>query len=280
MSVLLSKRQLLQTMRDLSKVEGVTAPELLKKHFLDRFLQTIQRSDYGNKFIVKGGMLISNLTGISSRVTADIDFNIRRIVLNQENLSVVIEEICKLSRPDALKFHFNRITKIRNEGLYGGYRVFIDVTFDGIRDVIKLDISAGDVITPGPVQMVFKVTGFEETFTSLAYNLETTLAEKIETILSRGDTNTRARDFYDVFVLMERFKDQINEKVLIKAIHRTTQHRETVSVMINAEVIIEEIEKSSLLKNAWKNYQKSAPYARLVTFQSTIDALRFWMSLL
>ena len=275
-----SRNQLLHTMRNLARTEGVAATDLLKKYFLDRFLQTLQRSRFKDQFIVKGGMLISNITGLSTRMTADIDFNVRNLDVRPDNLSVIINEICELIQPDALLFNLNRITQIRDNGPYGGYRAFIDVYFEGIKEHVKLDISSGDVITPGPITMTFTITGAEDVFTGLAYNLETVLAEKIETILTRSNTNSRARDFYDLYILVEMCKDQISQVVFKKAFHRTIENRETEFILANADMIMDEIEQSDNLVKVWKNYQKSTPYARSIDFQSTLKALRYFLSLL
>ena len=275
----ISSQKLLSNIRAISKKEGIPPQQLLKKYFLDCFLFTIQQSQYKQYFIVKGGMLFSALTGISTRTTIDIDFCIKVFPLEPKRIEITIRDICAISQSDNIQFIFNRIENIRDNGPYGGYRIFINVIFESIKEVIKLEISSGDIITPGPIQEKFSILGSDIEFDVLSYNIETLFAEKIETILSRGESNTRLRDFYDIFIIGNIFRSKVNKEIFKQALNVTLETRGSEEIINNFAKIISTIQQSSILEKAWGNYQRKTPYAKQIKYSDTIQTLIEWFEI-
>ena len=169
---------------------------------LECLLERLSVSKYKDKFVLKGGMLIAALVGIDNRATMDLDTTLRNLSLTQENVIKTITEICAIELDDEVIFIVKKTEPIRKDDIYGGLRVSIDAVYDTIITPLSIDVSTGDAITPSPVKYTFSGI-FDETkkIELWAYNIETVLAEKVETILRRGELNTRPRDFYDIHIL-------------------------------------------------------------------------------
>ena len=187
--------------RNLAREKDMSAQVVLQNYMFERFLERLSQSKYQDKFILKGGMLIAALVGIDNRSTMDMDATIKNYPVNIESLTKAITDICGVAIDDDVTFSFSGIDAIRDEDVYGGYRVSIIAEYDTITTPMQIDITTGDAITPKEVLYLFKMIFEEGTFGIWAYNIETVLAEKIETILRRGELNTRPRDFYDVYIL-------------------------------------------------------------------------------
>ncbi|TCT15988.1 nucleotidyltransferase AbiEii toxin of type IV toxin-antitoxin system [Natranaerovirga pectinivora] len=213
----------------------------------ERFLERLSISDYNDKFILKGGMLIAALVGIDNRATMDMDATIKNYPINSDALTKAINEICCLEVNDNVVFSFIGIDSIRDEDVYGGYRVSIKADYDTIITPIQIDITTGDAITPKEVFYLFKMIFEEGTIGVWAYNIETVLAEKVETIVRRGELNTRPRDFYDVYILTKTQK--FDNSVFVEALRKTAKHRETFHIFNDIEKRIEELQKSDSLKS-------------------------------
>lgn len=219
-------------------------------------------------------MLVSAIVGIDLRNTLDMDATIKGFNLNEENLKQILEEIIAINLKDNVSFEILMIKDIREEAEYSGYRVTLNGKFDNIFQKFKVDISTGDAITPKEIEYHFKLLFEDRQIGVLAYNLETVLSEKFEGIISKGIANTRARDYYDIYILMKFQKQNIDMKILKKAIINTFNKRETTYYLENITMQISEIENSDDLKEIWNNYKNKFSYANDISFQDTIDVIK------
>ena len=258
--------------RNIAKEKGISAQAILQHYFFEHFLDRLSRSEYRNNFVLKGGFLIAVITGLEQRSTMDIDVTIRSLPLGEKQIKTIIGEICIIPTDDNIKFNLTKITPIRDDTEYGGFRASLEAIYENITAPLSIDISAGDIITPKPVKRKFKSlfdTGLQ--FELFAYNYETILAEKIETILRRSVGNTRPRDFYDVYLITKTQK--YDTAILKKALSSTAKQRGTTGKIKNVPEILQAIKESSILKQHWVKYQQEYSYAKGLTFEDTINVL-------
>lgn len=258
--------------RWLANKNDMSAQVVLQNYMFERFLERLSKSRYKDKFILKGGILIAALVGIDNRATMDMDATIKNYPINVESLTNAINEICSIIIDDDVSFSLSGIEAIRDDDAYGGYRVSIVLKYDTITTPIKIDITTGDVITPKEILYVFKMLFEEGGFSVWAYNTETILAEKVETILRRGELNTRPRDFYDVYILTKT--QSLDYSVFVKALKSTATHRETTHIFDNMGSRLEEISHSEALKSRWLKYTKDYRYADGITYEDVLDVIR------
>jgi predicted nucleotidyltransferase component of viral defense system len=242
--------QLKALIRNFSEKKSITPEIILRNFMMERLLERISVSKYKNNFILKGGMLISAMVGIDTRATMDIDTVLKKRKLSEADIKAVIKEILTISIEDNVKLTFKNIEEIREEADYPGYRASIEAVLDKTKQTIKIDISTGDFVTPKEIKYNFQLMFEDRSIPILAYNVETVLAEKLETILSRGITNTRMRDFYDIYVLTKTHS--FDKKVFKSALEKTSDNRNTAPQVAEADRIIEVIETSSLMADLWK----------------------------
>lgn len=258
--------------RNLSKQKNTSAQVILQNYMFERFLERLSKSDYKNNFILKGGMLIAAIVGVDNRSTMDMDATIKNYPISIDSLTKAITEICEIGINDDVKFSLTRIETIRDDDIYGGYRVYIKAEYDTIITALSIDITTGDAITPKEVLYLFKMIFDEGTIGVWAYNIETVLAEKVETILQRGELNTRPRDFYDIYILVNT--QEFDKSVFTEALTKTVEHRNTIHVFDDIMKRIRAIETSKILKDRWIKYTKNYPYAKDISYENTIDALK------
>lgn len=263
--------QLKALVRNLSKVKNVEAEIILRNFMLERFLERVSVSDYKNSFILKGGMLIAAMVGIDTRTTMDMDTTIKGKTLSQSEISVFIENILRVPIDDGVSFALRGIEEIREEADYPGYRASIEAALDRTRQTLKVDITTGDFITPREIEYSFRLMFEDRVINILAYNLETVLAEKFETIITRGVTTTRMRDFYDIFILIAT--QNFDPEIFKAALQKTVTKRGTTEQMSDIESIVKIITDSTILIDLWQRYQKKFTYAADVSWGMTIDAL-------
>lgn len=258
--------------KNLAGQKNMSAQVVLQNYMFERFLERISKSPYQNKFILKGGMLIAALVGIDNRATMDMDATIKNYPLNIVSLSKALSEVCSVNVDDDVRFSFVKAEPIRDDDPYGGFRASIQSVYDTIVTPMQIDITTGDAITPGEVLYSLKKIFNEGTIDIWAYNIETVLAEKYETILRRVEFNTRPRDFYDIYILTktQRFDKGIFRKALIK----TAGHRETLHVLQDELKRIFVVENSSDLKLLWDKYRKNYAYASDISYQDIIEVLK------
>jgi predicted nucleotidyltransferase component of viral defense system len=259
--------------RNIAQEKNISAQVVLQNYMFERFLARLSVSEYKDTFILKGGLLIAAMVGLDTRSTMDMDATIRSYPLDEEHIRGAIEKICAMAADDRIDFQFIGIGPIRDDDNYGGFRVSINAIYEIINTPLSIDITSGDVITPKPIRRIFKPLFSEEKqFELWTYNVETILAEKIETILRRGEFNTRPRDFYDVYIIAKT--QCYNADILHQAISATASHRGTAEQIKPVLQILSTIAESSILKDRWKKYQNKYPYAKEISFEEIITVLR------
>lgn len=263
--------------RNIAKSKNIPAQVILQNYMFERFLNRLSVSEYKEKFVLKGGMLVAALVGLDNRATMDLDTTLKNLPLTPEAIEKALSEIFEIDLNDDVKFRLKSISPIREDDIYGGYRVALDAIYETIVTPMTIDVSTGDVITPNAVQ--FSFTGLfddELKFELWAYNIETVLAEKVETILRRSVFNTRPRDFYDAYILITTQK--FDKAVFAEALEKTIEHRGTRSQINDYMNTMTVIENSDALKKMWSNYQKQFDYAKDIGFDDVCDQIKSVLS--
>ncbi len=270
-------RQLKDLIRNLSKKKSADAQILMRNYMMERFLERISLSEYKDKFILKGGMLVAAMVGLDARATMDLDATIKGANVSLTDVETIISNIIAIPIDDGVSFCIKRISEIMEEADYPGVRVSMETKFDGVITPLKIDISTGDVITPKEIRYRFNLMLEDRTIEVWAYNLETVLAEKLETVISRNVTNTRMRDFYDIYILQKLYGEQLRKEVLWNALVATARKRGTLQQVESGDTkeVFDEVETSSVMENLWKTYQKNYYYAANISWQMVMQSIRF-----
>jgi len=242
-------RQLKDLIRNLSREKSADAQLLMRNYMMERFLERISLSEYRDKFILKGGMLVAAMVGLDARSTMDLDATVKGANVNVEEIENLISAIVSVPIDDGVKFQLKSISEIMDEAEYPGIRVSMTTTFDGVVTPLKIDISTGDAITPREVRYSFKLMLEDRSIDIWAYNLETVLAEKLETIITRTTTNTRMRDFYDIYILDQLHGNTLNRQTLYDALLATAKKRGTERHLAEAVDVLNEVESSPVMQN-------------------------------
>lgn len=270
-------RQLKDLIRNLSKKKSADAQILMRNYMMERFLERISLSEYKDKFILKGGMLVAAMVGLDARATMDLDATIKGANVSLTDVETIISNIIAIPIDDGVSFCIKRISEIMEEADYPGVRVSMETKFDGVITPLKIDISTGDVIIPKEIRYRFNLMLEDRTIEVWAYNLETVLAEKLETVISRNVTNTRMRDFYDIYILQKLYGEQLRKEVLWNALVATARKRGTLQQVESGDTkeVFDEVETSSVMENLWKAYQKNYYYAANISWQMVMQSIRF-----
>lgn len=267
-------KQMKDLVRNLSKKTGVEAHVLIRRFMMERLLERISLSKYSHCFILKGGMLVSSFVGIDLRGTMDIDTTIKGLPVTIDDMERIVREIMEIPVEDGVTFQIKRIGNIMDDDEYGGVRIAMEAYLDQSVTPLKLDISTGDVITPGEIRYAYPLMFEDRMITIMAYPLETVLAEKAETILSRATLNTRMRDYYDVYILVENCWDSIRTDSLRTAIRATAEKRGSAFLLNSAGQILAAIRDSKELQALWVNYQEKNEYAAKCDWDMAITAVQ------
>lgn len=250
-----TSKQLKDKVKNISKGDNEVAKTLLRNFMMERFLERVSVSKYQNNFILKGGMLVASIIGVNLRATMDIDTTVKALPLNQEDARNIIEEICSIPLEDNVTFKIISVKEIMEEFDYPGIRMMLEATLDHMRQSIKIDISTDDVITPRAIQYEYKLMFEDRSISVLTYNIETLLAEKMQTILVRGIANTRMRDFYDVYEILKVNSVQVDEEVLKRAFEATCVKRNTILNKIIIKNVLVDIGKDVGLQELWGRFR-------------------------
>lgn len=259
--------------RNIAKAKNIPAQVILQNYMFERFLVRLSKSRYKEKFVLKGGMLVAAIVGIDNRATMDLDTTLKNLPITPETIEKALKEIFEINLDDDVKFGLKGISSIREDDIYGGYRVALDAIYETIVTPMTIDVSTGDVITPKAVK--FDFTGIfddELKFELWAYNIETILAEKIETILRRSMFNTRPRDFYDAYILITT--QNFERTIFAEALEKTIEHRGTRNQISDFNSTMDVIASSTDLRKMWNNYQKQFAYAKDISFEDTCGVIR------
>ena len=265
--------QLKARMKKLSKEKHISAQLLLQNYMMERLLERISQSRYKEYFIIKGGFLIAAMVGLDTRATMDIDATIKGYPVTEKTIKTMFEEICDIYIPDDIVFEFKHIGEIREGDEYTGYRVSVTANYAPMAVPLKLDITTGDVITPKEISFAYPMMLEDRTISVLAYNLETILAEKLESVISRSDQNTRPRDYYDIYILYRLWKNNVNMHNLQCALKATGGKRGSVNLLTEYKRIMEVVVNSEVMSKQWKKYQKDFAYASEVSFKDACNTV-------
>ena len=250
-----TSRQLKALVRNISKGDSAKAQIIIRNYVMERFLERLSLSNYRDKLILKGGALVSAIVGLDNRSTMDVDATVKNMPLSEESARKAIEDITGIKIDDGMVFEIKSVEPIMDEADYPGIRVILETTLETMRTPLKIDFSSGDAITPHEVSYSFKLLFENRTISILAYNLETVLAEKLETLFARGTANSRMRDFYDIFALETTQSHNIDVVVLKKAFNNTSDKRGSSAVVQSMSLILDEIENSSDMMDLWVSFE-------------------------
>ena len=252
--------QLKDKIKNLSGGNGSKAQLLLRNYMMERFLARISISKYKDNFILKGGMLVSAVVGVQARATMDIDTTVKALPLNLADTKRIIEEIASIDIQDGITFEIKKTSEIMEEHDYPGIRIVMDAYLQKLKQAIKIDVSTGDEITPEAIRYSYKLMFDQGEISIWTYNLETLMAEKLETVIARGVANTRMRDFYDIHTIWAEKEKGINVDTLKEAFQNTAKKRNTIHLIESSLSIIEDVERSSDLKKSWINFRLESVY--------------------
>jgi predicted nucleotidyltransferase component of viral defense system len=259
--------------KNLALKNHVPAQAVLQNFMLERLLERISLSRYKDMLILKGGLLIASMVGIQNRTTMDMDATLRGYPLTEEAIQTAFLEICAIKLDDGVILNLDHISPIREDDEYGGYRTAILAKFESIHTPLKIDITTGDEITPNAIRYAFPSSFESKMIEVWAYNIETILAEKVETIFRRSVLNTRPRDFYDVFIITKTQHQAINKNIFLSALNATCEKRRSLGALQDKDRILLSIQSDRIMRQRWDRYCKENHYANGIDFDTVIDAL-------
>ena len=258
--------------KNIAKEKGIPPQQVQQHYLIEEVLNLISKSSYRNSFIVKGGYLIGQMIGLDKRTTMDLDVTLKGTSLNRDNLINIFEEIVS-NTTSVFSFTVDKLEPIRQDDIYGGFSIKLNATFDTLNEVIFIDVTTGDKITPREISYSMPSLFTNHTIDVWAYNLETVLAEKLETIISRGVASTRPRDRYDLFTLFKLRKNQIDFTILKRAVENTSEKRNSKELIQNWKNQVRGIETSDYQKNLWIRYQRQFKYAKDISFEESVQII-------
>ena len=269
--------QLKAIIKNRAKELNITPQAALQTYCLERFLERISVSDKADCFIIKGGFLISSLIGIENRSTMDIDTTFKGLDVTDENLEKIFRDICKIHVEDQLDFIFDRVEEIKEADDYPGIRVHLYAVYETLKVPLAVDVTTGDSIVPQEICYSYHCVYDDKVINIKAYPLENVLAEKIETIISRGVANTRTRDFYDIYILYKLKNLSINWGILKEALSSTAKRRRSTSILKNYSQVIDSLREDVVQHNYWKNYSRKKQFVKDISFDDTLTVLEIYL---
>lgn len=260
--------------KSVAKQNNADARTLMRIYMMERFLERLAQSEYRDNFIIKGGILVTAMIGVAHRSTMDIDTSMKNLNLSAEDALRVVNQVKDIDLDDGVSFEVKDVSNIMDEMEYPGIRVTMNANVGRLITPLKIDISTGDVITPRAIEFNYDLLLEDRSISLWSYNLETILAEKLQTVLARGILNTRMRDFYDIRMLLDTYEDKVNKAVLKDAFAATCKKRETDHLQEQAEDIIKIIDADEQLQVLWRAYEKKYSYAAEIDYASVISGVR------
>ena len=260
--------------KSVAKQNNADARTLMRIYMMERFLERLAQSEYRDNFIIKGGILVTAMIGVAHRSTMDIDTSMKNLNLSAEDALRVVNQVKDIDLDDGVSFEVKDVSNIMDEMEYPGIRVTMNANVGRLITPLKIDISTGDVITPRAIEFNYDLLLEDRSISLWSYNLETILAEKLQTVLARGILNTRMRDFYDIRMLLDTYEDKVNKAVSKDAFAATCKKRGTDHLQEQAEEIIKIIEADEQLQVLWRAYQKKYSYAAEIDYASVISGVR------
>ena len=266
--------------KSVAKQNNADARTLMRIYMMERFLERLAQSEYRDNFIIKGGILVTAMIGVAHRSTMDIDTSMKNLNLSAEDALRVVNQVKDIDLDDGVSFEVKDASNIMDEMEYPGIRVTMNANVGRLSTPLKIDISTGDVITPRAIEFNYDLLLEDRSISLWSYNLETILAEKLQTVLARGILNTRMRDFYDIRMILDTYEDKVNKAVLKDAFAATCKKRGTDHLQEQADEIIKIIEADEQLQVLWRAYQKKYSYAADIDYASVISGVRKLMDLI
>ena len=260
--------------KSVAKQNNADARTLMRIYMMERFLERLAQSEYRDNFIIKGGILVTAMIGVAHRSTMDIDTSMKNLNLSAEDALRVVNHVKDIDLDDGVSFEVKDVSNIMDEMEYPGIRVTMNANVGRLITPLKIDISTGDVITPRAIEFNYDLLLEDRSISLWSYNLETILAEKLQTVLARGILNTRMRDFYDIRMLVDTYEDKVNKAVLKDAFAATCKKRGTDNLQEQAEEIVKIIEADEQIQVLWRAYQKKYSYAADIDYASVIRGVR------
>ena len=260
--------------KSVAKQNNADARTLMRIYMMERFLERLTQSEYRDNFIIKGGILVTAMIGVAHRSTMDIDTSMKNLNLSAEDALRVVNQVKDIDLDDGVSFEVKDVSNIMDEMEYPGIRVTMNANVGRLITPLKIDISTGDVITPRAIEFNYDLLLEDRSISLWSYNLETILAEKLQTVLARGILNTRMRDFYDIRMLLDTYEDKVNKAVLKDAFAATCKKRGTDNLQEQAEEIVKIIEADEQIQVLWRAYQKKYSYAADIDYASVIRGVR------
>ena len=265
--------QLKGSIRSIAAKKNLRAQEVLQMFLFERILERLANSAYKDNFILKGGLLISSMIGISERTTMDMDTTVRGIPMEEDEIVNAIKEILTVDISDGIVFEYQSIEPIREEDAYNNFRIHLRAKYGKIDSPMKIDVTTGDVITPAAIQYNFPMLFEDKSVSVMAYTLETILAEKYETILRRNIGTTRARDYYDLHTLFRSRKEEIRPEVLKSAVLHTAKKRDSVKDIEEWREILDDIKDEPIMQTLWDNYVAENQYIGELSFEEVLKTV-------
>jgi predicted nucleotidyltransferase component of viral defense system len=275
-----NSRQLKDLIRNMAKEKGINAQILLRNYMLERLLERISLSEFKDHFVLKGGMLIAAVVGIDLRSTIDMDATIKSYPLSLDTVQDIFHSILSVPIDDGVSIVLKDAITIRDEADYTGVRVSLEARMDNTRIPLKVDITAGDVIMPKEMVYTFDLLLENRSIDILAYNIETIIAEKLETILSRSIANSRMRDFYDLHILLKLRGQAIDANTLTQAVQATAKRRGTAALLSDAAAILEDIFTDESLSKSWEKYRREYSYAEDISWDNVKQSVFYLWNLI
>jgi len=247
---------------------------MLRIYLMERLLERVSLSKYRDNFVLKGGLLVSSLVGVDMRSTMDVDTTVKSLPMNKKSVQKILEEIMAIEVEDGVSFRISKVQDIMEGHEYEGLRFMIECSMDRLKQTIKIDISTGDEITPGAIEYKLPLIIEDRTIELWAYNLETLLAEKLETIMVRAEANTRMRDFYDIHVLLKQDVVTVDRDLLKAAFYATCNKRGSIELIGTIDDVLNKISDDETMRQLWNNYRKSNYYVGALEWEDVIGSAR------
>lgn len=270
---MINYNELFEKSKELAKKSGLTQLELYQRFMFERILERISVSKYSSNFILKGGLLLSAMLGIQSRSTRDMDISIKGFDISKEKMLAILNEILSIDVNDKVKFKVVDITDIRENDEYGGNKYHLIGKLENLKVALEIDISTGDEITPRELNYEYHSLFENKKIYIDSYNIETILAEKIETILRRGKYNARMKDYYDIYFFLSKLKSEINVNIFRHALENTIMQRDSAEYLKDYHKILDELLINDRIHKNWNNYKDKTKYAENIDFDDIINIL-------
>lgn len=265
--------------------QQINNQEIRIRYALERFLARLAQSEYRDKFILKGGFLMGTLYCVGQRSTKDLDALVRNIKGEAEEIRKALDSISGIVLNDNVTFQVAQIEKTQDQRMYSGFRAKMIMYFNGEQSRVNfdLDIDVGDVITPAALNLEMILTFNEisrekESITTLAYPIQTILAEKLETVLDKGIMNSRMKDFYDLRLLLND-PNRPEISLCYEAFRNTWNSRHQIEIdeelFEDWQFVIEDIENNDAINQIyWPNYTKDRRYVQGIEFNQIVHQVK------